>query len=228
MEEKQFKNFLENKIQNKNLDLKHLSEISGIALNNLQDLIDENTNNLPPAPYVRGYLIKLGKILDFNGEEWWEYFKNKKDLKSSGKGDELPQNRFISFRFKKYILIVLAIILTLIYFIIRFNNIFGRPVIELNIPSYILNVTDKNFVINGEVKNVDKLFINLEEVFIDKNGKFSKEIILQPGINNIEIKAQKLLRPETKILRQIFYQENQNSFTTTTNTNIINTNFIHY
>lgn len=228
MEEKQFKNFLEDKMQDKNLDLKHLSEISGIALNNLQDLIDENTNNLPPAPYVRGYLIKLGKILDFNGEEWWEYFKNKKDLKSSGKGDELPQNRFISFRFKKYILIVLVIILALIYFIIRFNNIFGRPVIELNIPSYILNVTDKKFVINGEVKNVDKLFINLEEVFIDKNGKFSKEIILQPGINNIEIKAQKLLRPETKILRQIFYQENQNSFTTTTNTNIINTNLIHY
>lgn len=222
MEDKQFKNFLEGKLQNNKMDLKHLSELSGIALNNLQDLIEENTTNLPPSPYVRGYLIKLGKILDFDGEEWWEYFKNKKDLKSSGKGDELPQNRFISFKFKKYILILFVIILILIYFIIRYNNIFGRPIIELNIPSYILNVTSKNFVIKGEVKNIDKLFINLEEVFVDKDGKFNKEIILQPGINNIEIKVQKLLRPETKILRQIFYQESQNFFTTTTNTSTLN------
>jgi cytoskeletal protein RodZ len=209
-ENKKFKEFLEEKLKEKGLNLKRLSEISGITLNHLNDLINENLGNLPAAPYVRGYLVKLGKILNFNSEEWWEYFKARKDLKSSGREDEFPKNRFARQAVFKYILIGFIAILILIYLILRFNVIFGKPVVELNIPPSIINVSDQKFILSGKVENADKIFINSEETTIHKNGEFSKEIMLQPGINNIEIKAQKLLGSETKILRQVFYEQKTN------------------
>lgn len=210
-ENKNFKEFLEEKLKEKGLNLKRLSEISGIALNHLNDLMNENLKNLPAAPYVRGYLIKLGKILNFNSEEWWEYFKIQKDLKSSGKEDEFPKNRFAPQAVFKYVLIGFIIVLVLIYLILRFHNIFGKPSVELNIPPSMINVSDQKFILSGRVENADKVFVNSEEVTINKNGEFSKEIMLQSGINNIEIKAQKLLGSEAKILRQVFYEEKKNN-----------------
>ncbi|MCS6789327.1 MAG: helix-turn-helix domain-containing protein [Patescibacteria group bacterium] len=218
-EDKNFKIFLEEKLKEKGLNLKRLSEISGISLNHLEDLINENFYNLPAAPYIRGYLFKIGKILGFNGEEWWEYFKNKKELKSSGENDEFPQNRFVSVKLTKYILSGLIFLLILIYIFFRFNAILGKPVIKLNLPESILNVDQKNFIIEGKIENADKLFVNGEEINFNQNGEFNKELILEPGINNIEIRIQKLLRPEVKILRQIFYEERQNNTNNTTTIN---------
>lgn len=217
IEDKKFKFFIEERLKEKDLNLKKLSEISGISLNNLDYLINEDFKNLPAAPYIRGYLIKLGKILNFNSEEWWDYFKNQRNLKKSGEYDEFPKNRFMPPSFTKYFFIILIIIFALIYFVVRFDNIFGNPTIELNIPISILKATEKKFIVQGSVKNADKLFINLEEVVFNKNGDFSKEIVLEPGINTVEIRIQKLFKPEIKILRQIFYEQIQNSTTSVNN-----------
>lgn len=209
--EKQFKIFLEEKLRGRNLDLKRLSEISGIALGNLKNLIEENLVDLPAAPYIRGYLLRLGKILEFDAEEWWNYFRNKKDLKTSGEEDLLPRNRFKTQSVLGYILIGLILILVLSYLIWRFNDILGRPRVELNIPESIMVVQSKKFIVYGKSSGADKILINSEEVFPGPGGEFSKEIMLESGLNTIEIRAQKILGGEIKLIRQIFYKEPENS-----------------
>ncbi|MGB9608850.1 MAG: helix-turn-helix domain-containing protein [Minisyncoccia bacterium] len=227
-ENKNFKIFIEEKLKEKGIDLKRLSEISGISLSYLNNLINENLVDLPAAPYVRGYLTKLGKILNFNSESWWEYFKNKKDLKTSGAEDELPKNRFAKEAIFKYFLIAFIGVIILIYLILRFNVIFGKPVIELNLSPQVLTTNENKFILSGRVQNGDKVFINSEEAVLNENKEFSKEIMLQPGLNNIEIKVQKLLGQETKILRQIFYEKKQpelQNLPTSTSTSTSTNNF---
>jgi len=206
-EELDFKNFLEEKLKEKGWSLKRLSEVSGISLSNLENLVNENFTSLPAAPYIRGYLIRLGKILEFDYVIWWEYFQKQNSIKKSGEKDELPRNRFESKSIFKPILISFIILLIIFYIVLRFNFILGKPIIKVNIEEGILNTNEQNFLLRGQIKNADKVFVNSSEANIDSNGEFEKEILLQPGINTIEIRAQKTLGKETKLIRQIFYEE---------------------
>jgi hypothetical protein len=214
-DELNFKNFLEEKLKDRGWNLKRLSEVSGISLNHLENLVNENFKALPAAPYIRGYLIRLSKILEFDYLIWWEYFQKQNNIKKSGKEDELPRNRFEPQLIFKPVLISLIILLIVFYIVLRFNFILGKPVIGLNIGENILNTNESNFLLQGYVKNADKVFINSSEANIDSNGQFKKEILLQPGINTIEIRAQKILGRETKLIRQIFYEEKNKQNTST-------------
>ena len=48
--------------------------------------------------------------------------------------------------------------------------------------------------------------INGNEIFIEDGGKFSKDYNLQPGINEIEIKAKRFLGKEIKVVKEVIYQ----------------------
>jgi cytoskeletal protein RodZ len=221
-DELNFKNFLEEKLKDRGWNLKRLSEVSGISLNHLENLINENFKALPAAPYIRGYLIRLSKILEFDYVIWWEYFQKQNSIKKSGEKDKLPRNRFEPKSIFKPILIALISLFIIFYIVLRFNFIFGKPIIEVNIGENILNTNEQNFVLQGEVKNADKVFVNSSETNINSNGQFKKEILLQPGINTIEIRAQKILGKETKLIRQIFYEEkNKQNFSIETSSNIM-------
>jgi len=217
-DELNFKIFLEEKLKDRGWNLKRLSEISGISLSHLENLVNENFKALPAAPYIRGYLIRLSKILEFDYLIWWEYFQRQNSIKKSGEKDELPKNRFEPKSIFKPILVFLITLLIIFYIVLRFNFIFGKPIIEVNIRENILNTNESNFLLEGKVKNADKVFVNSSETNI-VNGQFKKEILLQPGINTIEIRAQKTLGKETKLIRQIFYEEkNKSDFNATNST----------
>ena len=209
-DELNFKNFLEEKLKDRGWNLKRLSEVSGISLSYLENLINENFKALPAAPYIRGYLIRLGRILEFDYAIWWKYFQKQNDIKKSGEKDELPRNRFEPKSIFKPILISFITLLIIFYIVLRFNFILGKPIIEVNIGENILNTNEQNFLLWGQTKNADKVFVNSSEANIDSSGQFEKEILLQPGINTIEIRAQKTLGKETKLIRQIFYEEKNN------------------
>ncbi len=209
LEYKNFNEFVQEKLREKNLNLKRLSELSGISLKNLENLLKENFNDLPAMPYIRGYLINLGKILNFDYEYWWDYFKNQQEIKKSGLKDELPKNRFKTKFVWKPIFIILILIIIAFYLIFRFNFIFGKPSIEVNIPNTLINVNNKNFIIYGKAISAQKVFINNQEINLAQDGSFQKEVILEPGLNTFEISAQKVLGGKTTITRQIFYQEIQ-------------------
>ena len=79
----------------KGISLKKLSDMTGISMNHIENMLRGDFENVPPTPYFRGYLIRLGEVLNFDGEAWWEKIKREEGVGTSGPADALPKNRFI-------------------------------------------------------------------------------------------------------------------------------------
>ena len=205
--ETEFSEFLRERIKHHNLTLRRLSELSGISQAHLEGMLKGDWEELPSAPYLRGYLQKLSRVLNFDPEIWWLRFKQLEEVRSSGSEDRLPQNRFALKRTRKYgWLTALAVILVL-YFGLRFGKIFGQPSLWVENPAAaVTRVTEPNYILSGEIKGSDQVFVYNEAVRVDANGKWQKAVLLSPGPNQIEITARKFLGGETKVARQIFYE----------------------
>ena len=80
-------------------------------------LAEDNLEDLPAAPYVHGYLIRIAEALGLNGEKMWiEYQKSNETLKRSGKNDELPKNRFESTKINTKIILILVFVMALVVY----------------------------------------------------------------------------------------------------------------
>lgn len=191
----------------RNLDIVKLAELTDIPEMYLAALRDADFSKLPAAPYVRGYLTKIAEILRIDAEALWLVYKNE-NIKTAGAKDKLPTNRFLIKPLKKRALIFgFLAILVIIYLVSQTDNFLGTPKIEIISPtSPTVIVNEQNFKLSGRVDNRNKLTLNNEEVFIQEEGRFEKEISLQPGINTVEFKAKRLLGKEIKVVRQIIYQ----------------------
>jgi len=207
LENMSFEQFLGNKLRERGLNLKRLSELSGISLKHLQGLGSGNFSNLPSAPYLRGYFMKLGQILDFDYEFWWKKTKEERLIKDSGAEDILPKNRFAKKSLPKFLWLALIILILAVYFITQSSKIFGKPTIIVTYPDQNpISVASSEIVIKGALKNSSELSINGETVVVSADGQWEKTILLQSGLNTLELKAKKFLGGETKFVQQILYQ----------------------
>lgn len=200
--------FLVQRLKEKGLSLKRLSDLTGIALKHLENLNSGNTGDLPPAPYLRGYFQKIGDILEFDGERAWKEFQFENEIQTSGSEDSLPKNRFAkSAASKKTWVISVIMVIIAVIAIFRLPSILGRPQIDIAYPSQELSgVKTSQILMRGKIEGGDKLTINHEDVIIKEDGTWQKSVFLQPGLNTIEITAKKFLGQETSILRQIIYE----------------------
>ncbi|HUX36082.1 MAG TPA: helix-turn-helix domain-containing protein [Candidatus Paceibacterota bacterium] len=210
MDHSEFANFLNERVRERGLTMKRLSELTGVSLKHLEGIFSGDPARLPSYPYLKGYLTKLGEVLDFDSSEAWEQMKKFSGAQSSGKMDELPRNRFSKRPVGRYFIIGGIVAVVILYACFRFYQISGKPDVVILYPSENMIVVDINSVtISGKISNGDELRINGEQVDIQPNGSWQKNVSLQPGINTMEIKASKFLGRETDIVRQIVYQPPQ-------------------
>lgn len=228
MEYSDFTNFLNARIGEKNLSIKRLSELTGISIKNIEGIFSGDPKRLPSSPYLKGYLLKLGEVLDFNSDEVWGQMRKFSADKSSGKMDELPKNRFSKKPIGKYLVIGIIAAILVIYFGFRFYAISGTPNLTISYPSENMIVIEANYIsMHGKVTNSDKLTVNGEKVDVQSNGNWEKTITsLNTGINPVEITAKKFLGREIKVIRQIIYQASTSTVPQTgpANTDILKTN----
>jgi len=206
-EQKDFALFLSEKIRGKSMNPKKLAELSGIPEAHIEALVAGKFEVLPPAPYLRGYLIRLGGVLDFNGEEWWTYLKEEGMLMGSGAEDLLPVNRFAKKKIPKFIWIIVVLVIGGVYFGIRSAAILGTPTLIVTTPNATSATSTINqFSFQGQVQDANSVTLNGESVPIDANGYFSKLILLEPGLNSVEVAAKKFLGREVRAVYQIVYE----------------------
>lgn len=194
------------------MSLRKLADATGIAPAHLEAMVHGRFDDLPSAPYVRGYLVRLGKVLDFNGEEWWEKIKKEGAVENSGSGDALPHNRFTRSSPTKFIWIGIAVAIVLIYLVFQLPIIFGRPVVAITFPTQNpYTATSNTLTLQGTERKADSLYLQAaggeqDQITISPDGSWQKTVLLQNGVNSFTVSAKKLLGGQANVTIQILYQ----------------------
>jgi transcriptional regulator with XRE-family HTH domain len=215
-----FEQFFAEKIKERGVSLKKLAEMTGIAPAHIESLLRGDYENMPSAPYFHGYLIHLGAVLDFDGEEWWAKLKKEGVIKNSGELDTLPRNRFIKQSPPKYLWWIGAGVIVLIYLAFQAPRIFGKPVLVVSVPNVNPYVTTSStLTLNGTVTGADSLSLvgadgELEPIIVAADGSWQKSVLLGVGPNPFQISAKKFLGGKTNVTEQIFYQPTGSTTTT--------------
>ncbi len=217
-----FEQFFAEKIKERGVSLKKLAEMTGIAPSHIENLLRGDYENLPSAPYLHGYLIHLGAVLDFDGEEWWLRLKKEGVVKNSGELDTMPRNRFLKQSPPNYLWWIGAGIIVLIYLAFQAPRIFGTPtlvVLSPNANPYV--TTSSTMILSGTVSGADSLSLvgangGQEQIIIAPDGSWQKNVLLGIGPNPFEISAKKFLGGETSVTEQIFYQPSESATPTST------------
>ncbi len=202
-----FGQFFASRLKDKNTSLKKIADITGIAPAHIEALLRNDFEEMPSAPYLRGYLIRLGNALDFNGEEWWMKLKQGGLAKNSGELDALPENRFTKQSPPKFLWAVAAGVAILIYLAIQLPHISGTPSLVIAFPAESpYTTTDSTLTLRGTVGNADSLTINGDDIMISSDGSWQKQVLLgTTNPNTFKLTAKKTLGGETSIIEEIIY-----------------------
>jgi len=79
--------------------------------------------------------------------------------------------------------------------------------LEIIQPLTDITANQENFEIIGRTNPVAYLTVNGQEVYIDKEGNFRKEISLTNGLNIIKIEAKNRFGKTNTIIRRIIYNQ---------------------
>lgn len=206
-QEKTLKELLGEGLALRSLNIEKLGIATDIPMRYLEALFQGDYKKLPPAPYVRSYLIKIAEVMGIEHALLWNAYKREYPVRTSGTQDRLPDNRFAMRRIGRGTVILAIIIVSVIaYGAVRMNEVMGTPTIDIVSPMNNTVVNEAAIRINGEVSAQDKLTINNEEIIVGEGGVFEKELTLQPGMNTIEFKVKRLLGKEVRVVRQVIYQ----------------------
>lgn len=193
----------------KGFSLEKLAQSTGVSDRFIEYLLGEKFDQLPPAPYAHGYILKIGEVLDLDGERLWrEFFKNSKIVRTSGANDALPGNEVYKKKIsKKTAAVIIIVIIALSFIIFRIQSYFGEPYFVLENVTDNMIITEQPFTIKGRINAKDQIMLNGELVYPNENGVFEKKMQLQPGFNALSFKIKKFLGKEYTIDKQIFYKQ---------------------
>lgn len=194
----------------KDWGVEELAKRTGVSDRFINLLLEERIEDMPSLPYLRGYILKITDVLDLDNEKIWQtYFENNERLRSSGKYDELPKNRFVLSRInKKVVLGVITILIVLLYLFIRVFLAFNLSH-ALSIPDLEENrvvVYDPSFILRGTIESNYKLILNNEPVYPDIDGAFEQILELQPGFNTFTFEIKGFLGRTDTVVKQLFYE----------------------
>ncbi len=194
--------------QERSISVDKLALVTNIPRRFVVALFEGDFKKLPAKPYVRGYLTRIAAAMSIEPTILIKAYKDSTEVRSSGEKDVLPANRFAIEKINKNFIIVFLIIVVIAGFLAwRAKDILGRPSIEVNLPETTLVTQEQVIKISGAINPKDRLTLNQEMIYTDEAGKFEKEVGLSPGLNTLEFDVKRFLGRETKIVKQILYEE---------------------
>lgn len=194
-----------------------LSQLTGVSDRFIALLLDDKHEKLPSAPYVRGYLSRIGNALNLNGEELWTDYTKQHTVARSGKNDTLATNKFeMKYPSAPVIAGIAIIIIAIIIFAFRAPAFIGTPTLSLENLSDAASTSTLD--IKGKIDPKNQLTINDEVVYPDEQGTFEKKVSLVPGFNTFRFKVKGVLGKEFETTKQVYLATSTKHVETTNNT----------
>jgi len=211
--------FLSQKRKEKGFSLEKISQETKINLSYLRAIEEDDYSNLPPPVYLRAIIKKYSRYLHLDPDEVLKILTETNHRQwMSGEKDTLPKNRFAvpQSRIVVYLRNFFSQLLKFILFFIIVGYIFYElsflvfpPKIILFSPSEDYSTNQKELNISGKVIRAKSVFLKNQVLTLDEKGNFFYTLILNPGLNQIEIKATNHLGREAKVIRNINYVFNE-------------------
>lgn len=204
--------------------LADVSQATKIRLEYLSYLEQGQYEKLPGEVYIRNFLKQYAGALRIDPEKVLALYEKEQTVyrqvkppkfKEAGPhGIDQPKLIFSPSLVKKS-LIVLAVAVLVFYLAIEVHGIISPPGLTVESPPDNLVTNQRTVVVSGQVEGESKVYINGQEVLGNPEGMFEETLDLQSGVNVITITAKKKHSKESRILRKIMVEKNdQNSLRT--------------
>lgn len=188
-----------------NLDIKTVSVLAQIKPEYVSGLEKEIWSSLPSEVYIRGFLKRLAEVYKINEQSLLDQFEKQQGFGVIKHEQKKIQNYKVSFT-PKTIIFGVSVFIALIavgYVFLQIRSVLAPPVLQITQPPADTKILGNSIIVSGIAEVGAWVSINNQAVLIDKNGQFTENLILSPGINVIEIVAKNKFNRESKVIRQV-------------------------
>ncbi|MFA4880180.1 MAG: RodZ domain-containing protein [Candidatus Doudnabacteria bacterium] len=207
-----FGEILKKKRKSMGYTLKQVSHRLKINFGYLKALEAESLQGLPPPVYVRGFLKHYARFLGLPEETILRYYRTERNILDNlhPEANLVYQSKIkrvsllnISPKAVKLGFIALGIVMFFIYLGWELSGFSAPPSLKIISPQENEKVTTDSVVVAGESEKEAEVFINGQPVFVDQEGNFREQIILNAGVNPIEILARNKIGRERRVARNV-------------------------
>lgn len=209
---------LKRKREDLKLSLKNISEKLKIKKIYLEDLEEGNHQNLPPDVYVRGFIKSYARFIELDPEKMADIYNRERKIKNKIEGNSKENKIYkTSFASRNYAIItpkIIAAFCTLLILSIvgyylwhQISSFNSTPYLFISSPHKDWLVNDAHLIVTGETEQEAIVKINGQDVFVDLEGYFQENIVLQPGENVLVIEATNKFSKTAKEVRNIIYEK---------------------
>lgn len=186
----------------RHLSLDQAEEETKVRHRFLEALEKGDYGALPADVYTMGFLAKYAEFLGADKEDLLAEYRRERGESDSSRilspKKTLSEKRFIlTPRFLVLGLVALIFAGIIGYIFYSVENFTSPPNLEISSPSTESVIHQESVEIIGKTDAGASLQINDQTVFIDDKGNFHEAIKLQPGLNNVELRATNRIKKET-------------------------------
>jgi len=192
--------------------LEQISDTIGVRKVYLKAIEDGNFYLLPKGIYRRNYLRDYSNFLNISSADVLEIYDE--SLKSDDIRNQAfsysrlkPIRQFLFFKWFKVFVISFLLVFFFLYLGFSLERIVSPPLLKIYYPLDNLTTDDNLLQLSGWTEDGVNLSINGEEILLDADGNFKKDINLKRGLNKIIIKAKKRYSKIREIEKQVLYKE---------------------
>lgn len=177
----------------------------------LEQLEVGHYSKLPPSTFVQGFIKNYGKFLGLPTEKLLAIFRREfSDTKFPPRilesfSNPLQKNQFRLTPTKVLGIITLSLVLIFFaYLWFEYRFLVEAPFLEVSQPQDQQTVDVAIIAVSGRSDPESKVSINNQEIQVELSGKFSQEVTLTEGSNNIIVTSTSKGGKMSKVERTVF------------------------
>ena len=176
---------------------------------------DDRYEELPAGAFAKGFVQNYAIFLGLDPEKTLAIFRRSFDesqeKKLLPKGLTEPLNKPPLVVTPTTVVVVLVLFCLTIFFGYLFHeyrSFVGAPFLLVEFPAENAKVQSETIDITGRTDSESKLRINGQEVPVSENGVFVQTVVLQDGVNALQIVAENKFQKKTTVTRHVILEPN--------------------
>lgn len=196
----------------KKLTIEEVETATKIRKKFIKALEDSETDDLPPSPFVKGFIKNYSDFLGLKSEVLLALFRreekeNKKEILPKGLISPLNQSIFkitpslaVAF-FAGFFLFLFSA-----YLFREYRAFFEGPLLTIESPKDDFFTQEEKMEVKGRTEKEAALIINGQPVNLETDGSFSAVLNLSPGTNTVKIVSRNKFGRERTAVRTVHRQ----------------------